>query len=47
MIAYDAPELKDCSKNDGLVPKFDPNKRRGDAIEPKVNTAQLSVVIRL
>ena len=31
--AYDAPEIKDCSKNLGRVPIIDPNKRRGDAIE--------------
>jgi transposase len=31
--AYDAPEIKDCSRNHGRVPIIDPNKRRGDAIE--------------
>lgn len=31
--AYDAPEIKDCSKNLGRVPIIDPNKRRGEAIE--------------
>ena len=31
--AYDAPEIKDCSKNHGRIPIIDPNKHRGDAIE--------------